>query len=129
MFPPATNRKDHNKSQAARLVGDGTALSETPVISQASNMVDISRHMDFLGPSGKTLSVSERSGLQVSLAFTPPKNLQSVAFDLLRDTSTLQHPRHIISRRTLSAHRHVIEDQLSMEPQVNPQSRIGTVFR
>eukprot|EP00903_Cladosiphon_okamuranus_P015183 g14037.t1 len=30
-------------------------------------MVDISRHIDFLGPSGKTLSVSERSGLQVSM--------------------------------------------------------------
>ncbi len=30
-------------------------------------MVDISRHIDFLGPSGKTLSVSERSGLQVGI--------------------------------------------------------------
>ncbi|CAM9238933.1 unnamed protein product [Ectocarpus sp. 13 AM-2016] len=30
-------------------------------------MVDISRHLDFLGPCGKTLSVSERSGLQVSM--------------------------------------------------------------
>lgn len=32
-----------------------------------NKMVDISRHIDFLGPSGKTLSVSERSGLQVHL--------------------------------------------------------------
>lgn len=32
-------------------------------------MVDISRHIDFLGPSGKTLSVSERSGLQVGLQY------------------------------------------------------------
>ncbi|CAM9526343.1 unnamed protein product, partial [Hapterophycus canaliculatus] len=30
-------------------------------------MVDIYRHIDFLGPSGKTLSISERSGLQVSM--------------------------------------------------------------
>lgn len=30
-------------------------------------MVDVSRHIDLLGPSGKTLSVSERSGLQVGL--------------------------------------------------------------
>lgn len=29
-------------------------------------MVDISRHIELLGPSGRTLSISERSGLQVT---------------------------------------------------------------
>ena len=50
----------------------GAAAELNTDCHRASKMVDISRHIDFLGPSGKTLSVSERSGLQVRLAVRDP---------------------------------------------------------
>lgn len=60
-------------------------------------MVDISRHIDFLGPSGKTLSVSERSGLQVG-AWTVA--MWVVVY--YNTTTVAQHGKYCVFSRVLT---------------------------